>query len=154
MGQTWKQQNIGDKYKIKNIFVSDGNFIGITNYSFIKSTDDGRTWKMTEISDEPNIINFTSVENNIYILTKNSILKSDYEFNIQSEPLVELEENAEYTDFKSDKENLYFIKDKINLQVYNIESKELSSIDVIDIMECSTCISISDVQTSDDMIYI
>lgn len=154
MGQTWKQHNIGDGHSIKKIITVEDDFIGITNLSFIKSTDNGMTWTMNDFSDEEKLINFTAVDNLLYILTNNSILKSDFNLSVQSEPVFELEENTEYSELKSDGKNLYFIKNGRLLQIYDIETDKLTSVNLIDEMDCSSCTSINDIQTSDKMVYV
>lgn len=154
MGQTWKQQNIGDGHSIKKMITVEDDFIGITNLALIKSTDNGMTWRMNDLSDEAKLINFTAVDNSLYILTNNSILKSDFDLSVQLEPIFELEENSDYSELKSDGKNLYFIKNNRLLQIYDIEKNELTSVDLINDMDCSSCTSINDIQTSDKMVYI
>ena len=52
-GENWKQLNIGDKYSIKKIRAVGNYFYGVTNYSIIKSTNNGLKWKNAEIVVKP-----------------------------------------------------------------------------------------------------
>ena len=154
MGQSWKQQNIGDRYSIKKIRTLGNDFIGLTNYSLIKSTDNGFKWTDRILTNEPNLIDFTINDNLLYILTDKSILVSDINLFIQLEPLLLLDKESMYSEMETDGVNLYFIKDNKFLQIYNIVSEELTSVDLLKESNCSNCSFVANLRVTENEISI
>lgn len=154
MGESWKQQNIGDKFSIKNIKNYSNDFIGLTNYSLIKSTDNGMTWSNKILSEEPNLIDFAIIDNLIYILTTESILVTDLNLNILSEKLWLLDIEPVYSDLETDGENLYFIKDNKFIQIFNLSTKELTTVDLFEQINCNSCDFVRNLRVTENEIYI
>lgn len=154
MGQTWKQQNIGDKYNIKRIVTFGDDFIGLTNYSLIKSTDNGLNWTNKTLTEESNLIDFTIIDNLIYILTTESILVTDLNLNIQSEKQLLLDTEPVYSDLETDGENLYFIKDNRFIQTLDVSTNQLISIDLFEEINCSSCDYVTNLRVTDKELYI
>lgn len=128
-GKKWYQINIGDKYNIKKLVTLDRELYGITDYSLLKSTDDGISWMNKEIRTNPDIISLKLVDNSIFILTKNSLLKSDLNLNIDTKPIIELDPNQLYKEIEEHNGSIYLLSDvatnigKKHILKYNISSK-------------------------------
>lgn len=153
-GKSWKQLNIGDKYNLRRIKTSGFNFIGITDNSLIKSTDNGLSWIIKKVYDTPMFIDMTLFNNSIYILTKNSIILFDTNLNTSQNPLLILDTNSKYSEIETDGNNLYFIRDHKFLLNYNLSNQTLETTNLIKNFNCIYCTSVSGIKAKDGMVYI
>lgn len=153
-GKTWHQQNIGDKYNIKKIKTSANVFIGLTNFSLIKSTDNGLSWLNKIFLGESRLVDFTLDDNSIFILSNSSVLKSDINLNVASQPVLLLDSTSNYSELETDGVNLYIIKDEKYLLIYNLLSQELRSLNLIKDFNCIYCTKVSGIKIFDGKVYI
>jgi len=135
-GEHWNQLNIGDKYNIKKLRTKEKIIYGVTEYSLVKSINDGITWTNQEIINNPDIISFALTENSIYILTKNSVLKSDFNLNVETKPILELDAKQKYIEIEENKGNLYLLSDVVSKDTtvkkhiikYDVEKQSLDTL--------------------------
>ena len=135
-GDHWNQLNIGDKYNIKKLRTKEKIIYGVTEYSLIKSINDGITWTNQEILNNPDIISFALSENSIYILTKYSVLKSDFNLNVETKPILEFDSKQKYIEIEENNGSIYILSDivskdtlvKKHIIKYEVEQQTLDTI--------------------------
>jgi hypothetical protein len=161
-GEHWDQLNIGDKYNIKKLRTLEKNFYGVTEYSIIKSVNDGIKWKNQEITDKPDIISLAVTDNTIYILTKNSVLKSDLDLKVDAQPLIEFDSSQKYIEIEEHGGSIYLlndidIKDSLNQKLilkYNIDNKTIEKIYLNEVKQFkSDIVHISNLKLNGNNIY-
>jgi hypothetical protein len=161
-GEHWEQLNIGDKYNIKKIRTLEKIFFGVTEYSIIKSDNDGMKWINQEITDKPDIISFAVTDNSIYILTKNSVLKSDFDLKVDAQPIIEFDTKQKYVEIEEHDGNIYLLSDidiknsldqKLILK-YNIDNKTIEKIFLDEVKQIkSDIVHLSNLKFIGDDIY-
>jgi hypothetical protein len=130
-GRTWQQLNIGDKYNIKKIKAVGKDFFGITEYSIIKSDNNGFNWLNIDIAKSPEIIDFSISDNTIFILTAKGVISSDFNLNIDKHLLLELDDYSSYNEIESDNKNIYIISNNQELIRFNLTSKISDTINLV-----------------------
>jgi hypothetical protein len=126
-GKTWSQITLGDKHSIKRILNIENDFIGVTDYTLMKSTDEGKTWlKAPELFDKPQILDATLSGNILYVLTPQGIWTADANMQMSSKPLTQLEPQLKYKEITSDNENIYVLADTVLIR-YSLASKSSST---------------------------
>jgi hypothetical protein len=155
-GATFQQLNIGDKYSIKNIKSIGNNFIGATENSLLKSTDNGITWKNNEIFDSPQIIDAAIHNSVIYLLTSSGVYSADSNLNLNSLPIIVLDSNAEYSELETDGNDIFIIYNKKNILHYSVSSKRTDTVDVIEKVVNSTpgYTNVLDLKLSGNTLYL
>ncbi|MBS1538545.1 MAG: hypothetical protein JST20_12445 [Bacteroidetes bacterium] len=156
-GQTWNQLNIGDRYSIKKINNIGNDFIGATEHSLIKSTTNGLTWVNKEIFDSSaTVIDMAIVNNTVFLLTNNGVFLADSALNLNSQPLLELDINAEYTELETDGKDMYIIYNKKNLIHYSMDTKQLDTTNLINVTSpsCGNCTNITNLKLSGNTVYV
>jgi hypothetical protein len=120
-GKTWSQTSIGDKHKIKRIFSIGNDFIGVTDHTLIKSTDDGKTWeKAPEPFESPEIVDVALQGNTLYVLTLYAVWTADMDMQLSPQPVMEIQDGSTIT---VDGENLYIVTNFTFLTHYSLSLK-------------------------------
>lgn len=134
-GSSWTQINIGYKYNIKKLLNIGTDIYGITDFSLIKSIDNGLTWQNVEISKYPIVKDLFIEDNFLFILTNNSILKSDLNLEIMSNPIIQLDENENYVEMKMKNDSIYLLSNneidsQKHILIFDINSLSKERIDL------------------------
>jgi photosystem II stability/assembly factor-like uncharacterized protein len=124
-GKTWSQTTIGDKHSIKRIFNVGNDFIGVTDYSLFKSTDNAKTWQQSpEPFDTAQIIDASLSGSMLYILTQIGVWTVDMNLQISAKPILELDSTSTYTEIQADGTNFYVITDNVNITYFSVSSQD------------------------------
>lgn len=156
-GESWKQHSIGDKYSIKKIIAVGNDYIGVTEYSLIKSQNNGYSWLQKPLSETPKIVDMAQVGANFYVLTTDGVIVADAELRINS-TILQLDTNTQYREIAADSSNLWIVfKDKYVLH-YDIATRKTDTTDIIKLANYSNNtpypIRISDIKFIEGAMYV
>jgi photosystem II stability/assembly factor-like uncharacterized protein len=153
-GESWGQTNIGDRYSIKRIRSIGNDYYGVTNYSIIKSSDNGLTWINKTITGHTTLLDFVNINNNLIILTPHGLIELDTNLDAQATTIYELDSNEIKSEIETDGYNLYILDDQRKLLIYNLETKKSDLIEILEVINCNNCSKISNLKVFDNKIYI
>ncbi len=126
-GKTWDRINIGDKHRIKKIITVNNEFYGVSDFSILHSKN-GINWNVKELSESQIFISILFTNDKLYYLANDGIYSSNLDLQINKVyDLNKIDNN--YTEFQTDNENLYFIKNTYDFAVYNITNNEYITYD-------------------------
>src|SRR3989339_334385 len=154
-GQSWEQINVGDKYNIIKIETDGDEFYGTTDYFLFRTYNHDTYWLKQSIFEESKISDMTLYNDKWYLLNNNGIYLADKDMNVATTPFLNLDSNSKYSELKTDGINLYFIYNDTLLLIYNLNSKNADTIDLIKDIDCFNCIKkVSHIKIFDDKVYI
>ena len=153
-GKTWQQVNIGDNYNISKIKSYNKGFIGITENSFIKSTDNGLSWTKYEGLTNMSKMKSLAINNNyIFILHEQGIIITDHSFKLQSIKPVELDTALQLNEIETAGNYIYVTAKDKKIIRYNYITLKLDTISLNDNSLCEYCSDVSGLRIYENSIY-
>jgi len=158
-GLSWKQTSIGDKHSIKKIIATNNDYIGVTDYSLVKSQNNGYNWLQKPFSETPKIIDMAQVGSTFYVLTTNEVIVADAELHINTIPILTLDTNTQYREIAADSSNLWILYSDKYVLHYNLQTGKTDTTDIIKHLQYNTNggkypIQISDIKLIEGALYV
>lgn len=129
-GNTWQGINIGDKYNIRTIYNVGSEYRGVTNYSLIKSVDNGKNWVHTKEFETEKIYDMCVYGSKEYVLTTDGVYTTDNNFVPEQKPILELNSNTSYSEIEVDGEYVYIICNGTSILRFQFDSQKLDTIEI------------------------